>query len=118
VLVEHKLSRKVATYVTTGITIILSLVTLLWTFDINILGHNFTSTFDIYDYGSANILLPLGGLFTCIFVGWVMKPYFLKDEISNYSEKPLKVASLILFLVRYITPLLILYIFLKGIGII
>ena len=115
---EHKLSRKVATYVTTGITIILSLVTLLWTFDINILGHNFTSTFDIYDYGSANILLPLGGLFTCIFVGWVMKPNFLKDEISNYSEKPLKVASLILFLVRYITPLLILYIFLKGIGII
>lgn len=114
---EHNLSRKVATYITTGVTIILSLVTLLVTFDFNFLGHNFTSTFDIFDYGSANILLPLGGFFTCIFVGWVMKPSFFKDEISNYGEKPTKMANIIFILIRYIAPVLIGYIFLKGIGV-
>lgn len=114
---EHNLSRKVATYITTGVTIILSLVTLLVTFDFNFLGHNFTSTFDIFDYGSANILLPLGGFFTCIFVGWVMKPSFFKDEINNYGEKPTKMANIIFILIRYIAPILIGYIFLKGIGV-
>lgn len=114
---EHNLSRKVATYITTGVTIILSLVTLLVTFDFNFLGHNFTSTFDIFDYGLANILLPLGGFFTCIFVGWVMKPSFFKDEINNYGEKPTKMANIIFILIRYIAPILIGYIFLKGIGV-
>ena len=114
---EHKLSRKVATYMTTGITIILSLITLLWTFDFEFMGKTFTSTFDIYDYGSANILLPLGGFFTCIFVGWVMKPSFFKNEISNYGQLPGKVAPALFILIRYIAPVLIMYIFLKGLGV-
>lgn len=114
---EHKISRKKATYITTAITIVLSLVTLLVTFDFNLFGKQFTSTFDIYDYGSANILLPLGGLFTCIFVGWVMKPKFFKDEITNYGKLPSKVLPVLFILVRYITPVLILYIFLKGLGV-
>lgn len=114
---EHNISRKKATYITTAITVVLSLVTLLVTFNINILGKQFTSTFDIYDYGSANILLPLGGLFTCIFVGWVMKPKFFKDEITNYGALPGKVVPLLFVLVRYIAPVLILYIFLKGLGV-
>lgn len=114
---EHNISRKKATYITTAITIVLSLVTLLVTFDFNFVGKQFTSTFDIYDYGSANILLPLGGLFTCIFVGWVMKPQFFKDEITNYGKLPSKVLPVLFILVRYITPVLILYIFLKGLGV-
>ena len=114
---EHKMSRKAATYTTTAITIVLSLITLLVTFDFNFLGKQFTSTFDIYDYGSANILLPLGGLFTCIFVGWVMKPQFFREEITNYGKLPGKIVPFLFILVRYIAPILILYIFLKGIGI-
>ncbi len=114
---EHNMSRKKATYITTGITIVLSLITLLVTFDFTFLGKQFTSTFDIYDYGSANILLPLGGLFTCIFVGWVMKPQFFKDEITNYGTLPGKIVPVLFILVRYVAPILILYIFLKGVGV-
>ncbi len=114
---EHKMSRKAATYTTTAITIVLSLITLLVTFNFNFLGKQFTSTFDIYDYGSANILLPLGGLFTCIFVGWVMKPQFFREEITNYGKLSGKIVPFLFILVRYIAPILILYIFLKGIGV-
>lgn len=113
---EHKLSRKVATYITTGITIVLSLVTLLVGFNIEMFGRTFTSTFDIYDFGSANILLPLGGFFTCIFVGWFMKPDFFKNEINNYGKLPVKILPILFILVRYVAPVIILYIFVKGLG--
>ncbi len=115
---EHNMSRKKATYITTGITVILSLVTLLIGFNFNFLGHQFTSTFDIFDFGSANILLPLGGLFTCIFVGWVMKPKFFEDEITNYGAKKVRIVKILFILIRYIAPVIILYIFLKGVHVI
>lgn len=115
---EFKTSRKVATYITTGITIVLSLISLLVTFNIDILGKAYTSTFDIFDFATANILLPIGGFFTCIFVGWVMKPKLFKDEITNYGALKVKIVNALFFLIRYIAPLIILYIFLKGIHII
>ncbi len=116
---EHKLSRQRATYFTTGATLILSLVTLLFKFDIDFAGLHLEniSFFDIFDYGSANIILPIGGFFTCIFVGWVMKPDFFKGEVTNYGKVYRKITPIIFFLLRYITPIIIAYIFLKGLNI-
>lgn len=79
------------------------------------------SIFDSMDYLSANILMPLGGLFVALFVGWnfireeVMGELFygLKDKSSNY-----KFANGWYFLLKYIAPILIILIFLSSIGII
>ena len=115
---EMKVKRITATYITTGITIVLTLITLLVTFDLDLFGKNFTSTFDLYDFASANVLLPLGGFLTCIFAGWFMKPTFFKNEITNYGNLPVKILPILFVLVRYIAPVIILYIFVKGLGII
>ena len=74
--------------------------------------------FDWYDYISSNILLPVGGFFIAIFVGYVMKQKAVIDELSNSSPKLVTVTKIYLFVLKTITPVLLIIIFLNSIGII
>lgn len=103
---EFGLCRKKAAFVTTMISIVLSSVTFFSLFGIDF--------FNMFDYITANILMPLGGMFTCIMVVWFMKKGFMKDELTNYGKCNRWFAPVVLFMLRYITPLLILYIFIKN----
>ena len=38
--------------------------------------------FDLMDFATANIMLPLGGLMICLFAGWRMKRVALEEELS------------------------------------
>jgi NSS family neurotransmitter:Na+ symporter len=76
------------------------------------------SFFDWYDYISSNILLPVGGFFIAIFVGYVMKQKAVIDELSNSSPKLVTVTKIYLFVLKTITPVLLIIIFLNSIGII
>ena len=115
---EFSLSRRKAAWITTALSIGLCLLSVAFTFDIDFAGLHIknTSFFDIFDYLTANVLMPLGGLFTCIFVMWRMKPSFLKDEITNYGALKGRAYPLLKFTLKYITPLLIIYIFLANLG--
>lgn len=103
---EFSLCRKKAAFVTTMISIVLSSVTFFSLFGIDF--------FNMFDYITANILMPLGGMFTCIMVVWFMKKGFMKDELTNYGKCNRWFAPVVIFMLRYITPLLILYIFIKN----
>ncbi|VBB06627.1 sodium:neurotransmitter symporter [Lucifera butyrica] len=84
--------------------------------NITIFGKGF---FDLFDYLSSNILLPLGGLLIAIFMGYVVKQDDVRRELSNHGA--LKINSLIsvyFFIVRYVTPALLIVVFLNSIGII
>lgn len=115
---EHKLSRKAATRLTSALSVALCMLTLFWTFDVDFAGLHLEkiSFFDIFDYTTANILMPLGGLFTCIFVAWWMKKDFLQGEMTNHGKLRGRAFPLLYFTLRYITPLLIVYIFVKNLG--
>lgn len=103
---EFSLSRKKAAFVTTMISIVFSSVTFFSLFGIDF--------FNMFDYITANILMPLGGMFTCIMVVWFMKKGFMRDELTNYGKCNRWFAPVVIFMLRYITPLLILYIFIKN----
>ena len=103
---EFGLCRKKAAFVTTMISIVLSSVTFFSLFGIDF--------FNMFDYITANILMPLGGMFTCIMVVWFMKKGFMKDELTNYGKCNRWFTPVVIFMLRYITPLLILYIFIKN----
>lgn len=60
--------------------------------------------FDFLDFITSNIMLPLGGLFIAIFVGWIMNRQAVQDEM-NAEGHPL--FSIWRFLLRYISPALI-----------
>ena len=103
---EFKLTRKKAALVTTVVSISLSAVTFFGLFGVDF--------FNLFDYITANLLMPLGGMFTCIFVMWFMKKDFMKGELTNNGLCNSRLTPLVTFMLRYVTPLLILYIFIKN----
>ena len=39
--------------------------------------------FDLFDYVSAKIILPLGGIIICLFVGWKLDRQMVYNEVTN-----------------------------------
>ena len=57
------------------------------------------SVFGFLDFITANVLLPIGGILTAVFVGWRMRREVLRDELYVESET---IFSLWYWLLRYI----------------
>ncbi|HEX9013095.1 MAG TPA: sodium-dependent transporter [Anaerolineaceae bacterium] len=76
------------------------------------------SFFDLYDYISSNLLLPVGGLFLALFAGWFWGYPRLKAAVSNdgalHNERLVK---LLYATLRFVTPVLVLIVLLKGLGV-
>lgn len=113
-LVENKnISRRRAS-VTAGFGIwILGLLTV---FSFNI-GENWIlfgkTMFELLDFLTANILLPIGGLLTAVFAAWVISKNNSQDELAIRMPFFYDVWRL---LIRYITPLAVIIVFLNVIG--
>lgn len=84
--------------------------------DVTIFGRNF---FNLSDYISSNILLPLGGMLSSIFVGWIVDRQIIKKELMGDNPGKFKLAAVktVVFSLRYITPLGIAAMFLFGLNI-
>ena len=67
--------------------------------------------FDSMDFLSNQILLPLGGIFIAIFVGWIMKKEKVLEELEIKNELIIKVWF---FFLKFIAPLTIIMIFVEG----
>jgi neurotransmitter:Na+ symporter, NSS family len=64
--------------------------------------------FDLMDYLTANILLPLGGLFIALFAGWVMSRASSRGELRMGDGAGYRAWR---FLVRYVSPWLVVIVF-------
>lgn len=77
------------------------------------------SFFDLFDFISSNVLLPLGGLLIAIFVGHKTKKDKIIIELSNNKGLQNTPAIRLYYLIlKYISPILITIVFLNSIGII
>lgn len=72
--------------------------------------------FDLFDFVTAKIMLPVGGFFIALYVGWFCDKKALRDEITNHGTLAVPFYGIYLFLVRYVAPLGILAIFLNQLG--
>jgi len=70
--------------------------------------------FDILDGLTANIMLPLGGLFIAVFAGWLMNPDSSKKELNTTP----KGYTIWINLVRVVAPIAVMVVFLNVIGVI
>lgn len=71
--------------------------------------------FDALDAFVSNILLPLNGLLVMILCGYFVSKGFMKKELTNNGMlKNDKLVNMILFFIRYITPILITIVFVKS----
>jgi len=82
------------------------------TADVTLFGMTF---FDLLDYLTANIMLPLGGLCIAIFAGWIMAKEKATEEI-NISTPWLYRTWF--FLLRYVSPVAVIVVFLNVMGVV
>ena len=74
------------------------------------------SLFDWFDFVTGQIFLPIVGFLTCIFIGWYVDHKTVRDEFTNWGELRGSYFHLYLFLVKYVCPLAILFIFFHQLG--
>ena len=82
--------------------------------EIKLLGH---SLMDFCDQLTANIMLPLGGMLTCLFVGWFVPKQMVRSEFTNDGTLAVTFFGIYLFAVRYVCPIGIMLVFLHQLGI-
>jgi NSS family neurotransmitter:Na+ symporter len=73
-----------------------------------------STLFDLLDFLTANIMLPLGGLFIAVFAAWIMPREVTLEELALGDGSSY---GLWRFLVRFITPLAVGIVFLHAIGV-
>ncbi len=115
---ELKISRKKAAWlVTISCSIIGAFCSLsLGRFDgLQLFGK---SLFELFDFVSGQVFLPIGGFLTCIFVGWYLPKKLVRDEFTNNGTLSGKFFSIYLLCVKFLCPLLILLVFLNQFGLI
>jgi neurotransmitter:Na+ symporter, NSS family len=64
--------------------------------------------YDNFDYITANLLLPIGGFLTAVFVGWRVSSDAVREELGMTDGVLFKLYRTLL---RYVTPAAIAYIF-------
>ena len=68
---------------------------------------------DAMDFISSNVLLPLGGVFISLFVGWFWTADARK-EVSNNGEHSFGLMEPWMWVCKVLAPVAILYIFITG----
>ena len=72
---------------------------------------------DILDYLSNYILMPVVSIATCVFIGWILKPRTIIDEVT-YGGHKFGREKLYVGMVKFLTPLLLTLLLLQALGLI
>ncbi|AGY52668.1 putative sodium-dependent transporter yhdH [Bacteroidales bacterium CF] len=117
---ELKMSRRVATLITfsvIGLFGVLCSLSLGELKEMTLFGKNM---FDLFDYTTSNIMLPVGGLLIVLFVGWKIRREDVRDELFNGGVIPFKrtLFNWIMIGIKFLAPIAIAFILLNGIGLI
>lgn len=71
------------------------------------------SLLDFFDFISNSVLMPIVALLTCLFVGWVVKPKLVVDEVKRSSRFPRE--KLFVVVIRYVAPICILLVLISSV---
>ena len=56
--------------------------------------------FDLFDFTSGQVLLPVGGLLISVFVGWALDRDIIREQLTNYGTIPAQTMAIIVFLLK------------------
>lgn len=115
---EHHLTRRKATWMSAVIVVVLAVLCSL-SFNVlsgfKIFGMNL---FDLFNYLSSNVVMLFGGLFTAVFVGWFIDKRIIAEQLTNKGRLNVPVQSFLMFCLRYVAPVSMIFIFLQLVGLI
>ena len=69
--------------------------------------------FELFDFVSSKVILPLGGIVICLFTGWYLDRRLVEDELTNGGTVRFRLFRLYYFIVRYVAPLAIAAVFVQ-----
>ncbi len=108
-----KLSRKLSCLVVIIFTVVMGLLSTfgysIWA-DVKVIGLQFL---DFFDFISNSVLMPVVALLTCIFVGYILKPKAIIEELEGTA--PFKGQKLFAFVVKYLAPICIVLILISSV---
>ena len=115
---ELKISRKKSIIINISIIVLIGSLAALSANPDGVLAHikifGFT-IFDSFDKFVSNILLPINGLLVILLLGYGLSKDFIIEQLTNKGTlKNQKVVSLLMFIIKYVTPILILIVFIKS----
>ena len=87
----------------------------IWYFELQLPNGATAQLQDVMDYISNSFLMPLISLLSCIFIGWVVKPKWIEEEMeaSGHVFSRKRVYS---FMIRYAAPVILAVLFVKSTG--
>ena len=115
---EMVISRKKAAVIVTVTTCVIGAFCSLSLGAVESLAFFKRTMFDWFDFITGQIFLPVVGFLTCIFIGWFVPHKIVRDEFTNWGTLRGHYFHLYLFLVKYVCPICILFIFLHQFGLI
>lgn len=75
-------------------------------------GFESATFFDVLDFATSNLMLPLGGLLIALFAAWIMRPGFLQDALSLQ-----RMSALVLrFVLRFVVPVVLVAVVIARFG--
>ena len=111
---KFKWNRKVACCVVFAGCIAVGLLSVLgygpWS-NVTIIGMQFL---DFFDFISNSVIMPIVALLTCIFIGYVIKPESVIEEVE-YSGGKFKSKRLFVVMIKYIAPVFIVLILISSV---
>lgn len=118
---ERGWSRKTATWMLGGLIFLFGIPSALcngaigWFSKIQLIPKDgkYLNWFDSMDYIASNWMLPLGGLFLAIFVGWVMPAAMREKQFEDSSPAHY---PFFLFFLRFVAPIAVTIVLLNKIG--
>ena len=72
------------------------------------------SILDFFDFISNSVLMPIVAFLTCVFVGFIVKPETITDEVESSTQK-FKSKKLYIVLIKYVAPILVLLILISSV---
>ena len=100
------LDRKASTFFTGAVICFLATFSALgygpWA-DVTVCGQQFL---DFFDFITNSVIMPIVAAATCVFIGWVIKPQSIIDEVESEGNR-FKSKSLYVFMVKYFAPVLV-----------
>ncbi len=85
-------------------------------FEVQLPNGSAAQLLDIMDYISNSVMMPLIALLSTILIGWVKTPQFVIGEMERNGES-FRRKKMYIIMIRYITPVLMLILFLQSTGI-
>ncbi|MGI6013269.1 MAG: sodium-dependent transporter [Oscillospiraceae bacterium] len=98
-----------------GAAIVICLGYNVFYFELSLPNGQTAQLLDLMDYISNSFLMPLISLLTCIFIGWLVGPNWIIEEMES-SGHAFGRKRLYTVMIRYITPVMMAVLFLQSAG--